>query len=175
MLVMNLVSALMIEFYNCSFANRCVAARSDWESKLQQVAQTEPTHQCHADCAVASYVVDAFGNASTKKKPTWRVQTSSNKSLEDLRREMGSGDNESIDDADLKACQKYAKINLLQLRERKQNGVESFGNGVEGPGGTLPNQGVPHMPFSTKDVDELLTPLEIDEIVDLVALARKQN
>merc|ERR1712137_422138 len=171
MLVMNLVSALMIEFYNCSFANRC--ERRDLESKLQQVAQTAPTNQCHADCAVASFVLDAFGNASNKK-PTWRVQTSSSKSLEDLRREMGSGDDESIDDADLKACQKYAKINLLQLRERRQNGVESLENRVESPGGTSPNQGGPRMPFSMKDV-ELLTPLEIDNIVELVALARKQN
>jgi len=138
MLVMNLVSALMIEFYNCSLAGRCEAAKSNFESKLQQVAQTAPT-QWDADSAVASFVVDALGNAS--KKVGWRLETSSSNSLEDLRREMGSGDSESIDDADLKACQKYAKVNLLQLREMNQ-------------------------------VDELLTPLEID---NLIALTRKQN
>merc|ERR1712137_487914 len=115
MLVMNLVSALMIEFYNCSLAGRCEAANSNFESKLQQVAQRAPT-QWDADSAVASYVVDALGNAASKKT-AWRLQCSRSNSLEDLRREMGSGDSESIDDADLKACQKYAKVNLLQLRE----------------------------------------------------------
>merc|ERR1712137_1424568 len=170
MLVMNLVSALMIEFYNCSLTDRCEAARSSFESKLQQVAQTAPTQQSHADSAVASFVVDALGNAS--KKEAWRLQASSNSSLEDLRREMGSGDSGSIDDADLKACQKYAKVNLLQLKERNQNGIESHGNQIESSDGTSPNQGVSRMPCSAKELDELLTKQEIDK---LVALTQKQN
>jgi len=167
MLVMNLVSALMIEFYNCSLTDRCEAARSNFESKLQQVAQQAPT-QCHADSAVASVVVDALGNGS--KKEAWRLQASSNTSLEDLRREMGSGGGESIDDADLQACQKYAKVNLLQLKERNQNGIESPRTQFDSP--TSPYRAVHRTPFSAKDLDELLTTQEIDY---LVALTKKQN
>jgi len=74
MLVMNLVSALMIEFYNCSLTDRTEDADSDIESKLKEVAESAPTLG-GTDAALAAWVVDALGTSGTSgtsEKKRWR-------------------------------------------------------------------------------------------------------